>query len=166
MTFAGDNHCLLRDVGKLGNGVRQAAECCGDACLGVAGFQTAQHQGDELGWDRISPLLCRPWPGVQISRSLLKPQRVGRAWTPCSGTREDAEGPGGCCSNPCWVFFFWARPKWFFFLFFFPAFATDRACQHHKGASHLDSCTSSVCLSRQPDTNRSQKQRIGKSRAG
>lgn len=142
VTFAGDNRCLLRDVRRFGSGVRQAAECCRDVCLGVAGFQTAQCRGDKLGWDRIGLLLCWPWPGVQISCSLLKPQRVGRAGTSCPGTREDAEDPGGCCSNPCRVFFFWARPNCFF-----PAFATGRACQYHKDASHLDSCTSSVCLS-------------------
>lgn len=38
--------------------------------------------------------------------------------------------------------FYFSQTKEVFF-----SFAMGRACQYHEDASHLDSCTSSVCLS-------------------
>lgn len=82
VTFAGDNGCLLWDVGRLRSGVRWAAECCGEVCPGAAASQTAQCQGDSWAGTGSVPCFVR----VQISHSLLKPQRVKRVTIPCSGT--------------------------------------------------------------------------------
>lgn len=70
VTFSGDNHCLLWDVGRLWSRVRWAAESCRDVLLEASGFQTALRQGDS--WAGTEPVwLCWLCPGVQISRYLF-----------------------------------------------------------------------------------------------
>lgn len=106
-----------------------------------------------MTWGANQPFFAETPEGGKSTDSLLRyPRRCRGSW--------------GVLLQSLRGIFFLGQTKVVLFSFFFPAFATDRAYQHHKGASHLDSCTSSVCLSRQPDTNRSQKQRIGKIRAG
>lgn len=84
VTFAGDNHCLLWDVGRLWSRVRWAAEICRDVLLGASGFQTAPCQGNS--WAGTGSVwLCCPCPGVHISRYLFaEPQRFQQI--PCPGT--------------------------------------------------------------------------------
>lgn len=95
-----------------------------------------------LGQDQSLALPARP--GVCISRSLpFPPFAEGGTRTPCTGTQEDAEGPGGPALNPAGYFLSYQDQSGFF-----AAFAMGRACQYHECASHLDS---SVCLSRQPN---------------
>lgn len=68
VTFAGDNQCLLWDVGRQWSRVRRLQRAAGMCAWGR--LVSRQRQGDS--WAGTAPVwLCWPRPGVQISRYLF-----------------------------------------------------------------------------------------------
>lgn len=85
VTFAGDNHCLLWDVGRLWSRVSWAAESCRMCSWGrLVSRQRRAKETAGLGQNHFGSAGhgqgCR-----SADIYLLKPQRVGRAGTSCPG---------------------------------------------------------------------------------
>lgn len=160
VTFAGDNQCLLWDVGRQWSRVRRLQRAAGMCAWGR--LVSRQRQGDS--WAGTAPVwLCWPRPGVQISRYLFAETPEGGKEHPAQISERMQRVLRGAAPIPAGYFLFQPDQRGFFS----PSQWAEPASTMKMHLTWTAALAQSVCLSFQAARHQPQtKQRTGNSRAG